>query len=144
MTISELGSLGELIGSIAVLGSLLYLALQIRQGARATQTTSELQVTDMVSRWNASAAADREFQRVWDTLAAGGELNDEEKLQFIWKVAEYCVIAQGVFDQYESGMVSERCWMNLERTIVGLLQFDFVAVWWSARDANYPPAFYGS
>jgi len=142
MSISELGSLGEFIGSIAVLATLAYLAIQIRQGAQATRTASELHVTDMIVRWNASAAADREYQRIWDSLAAQAEVSDEDKLHFIWKVGEYCLIAQGVFDQYESRMVSERCWKNLERTVLGFIQFDFVAKWWALRDANYSSAFY--
>ena len=96
MSISELGSLGEFIGSIAVLGTLAYLAIQIRQGAQATRTASELHVTDMVARWNASAARDREYQHIWDTLADGSEVSDEDKLYFTWKVGEYCLIAQGV------------------------------------------------
>ena len=37
MTISELGSLGELIGSIAVLVTLIYLAVQVRQNTRHVQ-----------------------------------------------------------------------------------------------------------
>ena len=34
MSISELGSLGEFVGSIAVLATLIYLAMQIRQNTR--------------------------------------------------------------------------------------------------------------
>jgi len=37
MTISELGSIGELIGSIAVLVTLIYLAVQVRQNTRHVQ-----------------------------------------------------------------------------------------------------------
>ena len=142
MNWQAIGALGETIGAVAVLGTLAYLAMQIRQGAQATRTASELQVTDMVARWNSVAAKDREYQRTWDTLANGGEVSDEDKVYFLWKVAEYCIITQGVFDQYEAGMVSERCWLNLERTLIGLLQFDFVNRWWTSRDGNYSSALY--
>ncbi len=32
MDIMELGAIGELVGGVAVIGSLIYLALQVRQG----------------------------------------------------------------------------------------------------------------
>jgi hypothetical protein len=37
MTLSELGGLGELVGAIAVLASLIYVARQIRQNTNATR-----------------------------------------------------------------------------------------------------------
>ena len=142
MNWEAIGAIGEMIGAVAVLGTLAYVAMQIRQGAQATRTASELQVTDMVARWNSGAAKDREWQRTWDTLLDGGEVSDEDKVYFIWKFAEYCAIAQGVFDQHEARMVSERCWLNIERAIIGLLQIDYINRWWTFRDGNYSSAFY--
>ncbi len=37
MTLEGLGNVGELIGGLAVIVSLVYLAIQVRQGARTTR-----------------------------------------------------------------------------------------------------------
>ena len=46
VTIQDLGSIGELIGAIATVATLIYLATQIRQGSQATRTASYLSVSD--------------------------------------------------------------------------------------------------
>ena len=53
MNIMELGAIGELVGAIAVIGSLLYLALQVRQG------TEQARQTNLIER----GRANREMQR---------------------------------------------------------------------------------
>lgn len=50
MSISDLGSLGEFIGSIAVLVTLIYVALQIRHNTHATRAASHHAITDALKR----------------------------------------------------------------------------------------------
>ncbi len=50
MSISDLGSLGEFIGSIAVLVTLIYVALQIRYNTHATRAASHHAITDALMR----------------------------------------------------------------------------------------------
>jgi hypothetical protein len=50
MTITELGAIGELVGGVAVIGSLIYLAAQIRQNTRAMRSTTHQTVVDSVLR----------------------------------------------------------------------------------------------
>ena len=38
MNIMELGAMGELVGGVAVIASLLYVGLQVRQSVRSTQS----------------------------------------------------------------------------------------------------------
>ena len=43
----------------------------------------------------------------------------------------------------EAGLVSELCWNNFERTLVGLLSIaEFVVVWWASRDGSFSPLLY--
>jgi len=50
VSISDLGSLGEFIGSIAVLVTLIYVALQIRYNTHATRAASHHAITDALMR----------------------------------------------------------------------------------------------
>ena len=45
MTIEQLGSIGELVGAVATVATLAYLAAQIRQSSRATETASYIAVS---------------------------------------------------------------------------------------------------
>ena len=46
MTIAELGSIGEFVGSIAVLVTLIYLATQIRQNTQSVRMSSHHRIAD--------------------------------------------------------------------------------------------------
>ena len=46
MTITELGALGELLGSIGVIATLVYLAIQVRQNTR----TARVQITTTMAQ----------------------------------------------------------------------------------------------
>ena len=53
MTLSDLGSIGELIGGVAVVVSLIYVALQIRQNTRAIRASSH---QSALGGWSSSSA----------------------------------------------------------------------------------------
>lgn len=143
MNWDAIGALGELIGALVVLITLIYLAVQIRQNAQATRAATEMQATEMLRSWAEARASDPNYQRIWNELAEGREISDNDKIQFVWTFSPLCVVAQGVLDQYEAGLVSEICWNNFERTLVGLLKIaDFVTLWWEARDGSFSPSLY--
>jgi hypothetical protein len=59
MSIADLGSLGEFISSIAVLGTLIYLATQVRLARAESATNSLLQRTSsIIELFNAAATSD--------------------------------------------------------------------------------------
>ena len=65
MTLADLGNLGEFIGSIGVVISLVYVGLQIRQNTEATRDMSAQNLTAAVSQTNLAAyssEADHPFQ----------------------------------------------------------------------------------
>jgi hypothetical protein len=83
MSLQDLGSLGEFIGSIAVVLSLLYLAVQIRQNTKTERTASRQTILDTFSAalWDLGASPER--QRVLMAGLANFEtLSDQDKVIF--------------------------------------------------------------
>jgi len=78
MTIQELGSLGELISSIAVLITLLYLAVQIRQTRNAT-VASAMQANRTEFQSIMLANRDSLIAPIIVKADRGDELSDEEE-----------------------------------------------------------------
>ena len=70
MNWEALGSIGEIVGAIAVMVSLLFLAIQIRLGAQATQENSALLRSAMVRN------SDEYITRWVETLLQNPELED--------------------------------------------------------------------
>ncbi len=62
LTIQDLGALGELLGSVAVLATLVYLALQTRQNTMAIQAQLDAARINAVQNLNLTAATSTELQ----------------------------------------------------------------------------------
>jgi len=61
MTIFELGALGEFVGSIAVVGTFIYLALQIRANTHAVHSAAAQSVHENFATWYKLLAGDPEL-----------------------------------------------------------------------------------
>ena len=65
MTISELGSLGELVAAIATVLTLLYLASQIRGNTKATRAETSLSINEALAVNLSALRSDAEFSEIW-------------------------------------------------------------------------------
>jgi hypothetical protein len=89
MTIAELGSLGELVGAIAVLATLVYLSIQTRLTREAAQETagfasSHATYESMTSydQWRKSILENHELARIMVKARGDEPLTEEEQLLF--------------------------------------------------------------
>ncbi len=80
MDIMELGAIGELVGGVAVIATLIYLALQIRQNTNLAQGTAQRELMDSfqanIDRVAQDPATWQEGCRSFETLS------NEEQLRF--------------------------------------------------------------
>ena len=65
MTISELGSLGEFVGSLAVVVTLIYLTTQLRQNTKAVRAASTQALDRSIT---GNIARQTEHKRAWTCL----------------------------------------------------------------------------
>ena len=65
VTIGELGSLGEIIGAIATVATLLYLAIQIRSNTLASKRRALDNTIDRIARWSARLTESPDLLRAW-------------------------------------------------------------------------------
>jgi len=122
MTIIELGALGELLGAIGVIATLIYLSMQIRQNTKAMEENRRLSLAqtyqmradalqDMVVE-----AASSELSPIISKLTEGGyperidaldSLNEVERGRFrLWQIAQQTHWDNMHF-QYQQGFLDE-------------------------------------
>ena len=58
MSLQDLGNIGEFIGAVGVVASLIYLALQIRQNTKAVRRTAHISAVDAFNDFNSLVARD--------------------------------------------------------------------------------------
>ena len=149
VTLQDLGNIGEFVGSIGVVASLVYLALQIRQQSRqiSENTDSVLgSVEGEDARGSAeflqSLAANRPLARVWRLgLSKSAKLTDDEGTQFVMLMGAAFYRLEGAFKQFNRGLLSEDSWEPYERLISRYLRSPAVLVWWSRRDVVFARSF---
>jgi len=123
MTIMELGALGELLGSIAVLATLVYLSVQVRQNTRSMDESKKLALaqtyqmrSDALQMMLVHAADSKHIGPIISKLTDAGYpedigaldyLSKEERQRFrLWQIAQE-THWDNMFFQYQQGFIDE-------------------------------------
>ncbi len=137
MTIIELGALGEFLGSIAVLATLVYLAMQIRQNTRTMDESKKLALaqtyqmrSDALQMMLVHAADSEYIGPIITKLTTAGypdvtssldQLSTEELGRFRqWQIAQQ-THWDNMFFQYQQGFIDEEYYRDSFRVRVGRL-----------------------
>ncbi len=84
MTLLEWGALGELIGGIAIIGSLLYVGVQVKDSARATRSAAANDATVTMQSWYLEMGSNRQTSELWfNALTSPEPLPTHDEFQFM-------------------------------------------------------------
>ena len=117
MSIIELGALGEFVGAIAVVATLIYLAVQIRQTNKIQKTLTRQNYTDSAQRRIELVFKYPEIRDGTLKLIQGAELHDDELL-LMRSAARYRLRGyENDFYQYRNGLLDEDEFVAIRREI---------------------------
>ena len=142
MNWEAIGAIGEVLGAAAVVVTLGYLAVQIRQNSQAVKNSA---AQALLSEANGSlriAASDPGTARaviLGQTLF--DELSEGERAQFItWMFSWMRTIEQAYF-QYLQGYIDEEIWEGHMAHHRQLINAPAIEVWWSHRRCFFSQKF---
>lgn len=142
MTIQELGAIGELVGGGAVIVTLLYLAVQIRQNTKAIQSSSFHGVTNSFNEINNLLAHDESLARIFRIgMEDLDNLTDDEKVRFGFIYMSPFRVFETIYFQRESGTVDPRLWEAEKRSIQFLLRGAGSRAWWRSNPLSFTSEF---
>lgn len=123
-----ISAVSEIIGAAAVVISLIYVSVQIRQNTRAVRGSTLDAITahqQAELRWSSDLAA--EFRKA---IEAPESLSFEES----WRVSEWMSSAfssrQNEYQQYKQGLLDEEVWESIQQIIGVIIGIDWVDTWW--------------
>ena len=137
-----LGNIGELIGAIAVLVTLIYLAVQIRQNTVALRDGNATTVQINIQNLALSAITDREFG---DILIRG--LSDPQTLTPPERIALYAwlfnMLKSGelAYGRYIKGDLDEEYWLAYLNFLQSYWLTPGCKLYWEDRRAAFVPDF---
>ncbi|NNL85421.1 MAG: hypothetical protein HKP27_07195 [Myxococcales bacterium] len=130
MEITELGAIGELVGGVAVIATLIYLAIQVRQGTKQAAASSMIDVIGSFNRNHELVLASREHATLLAKLRSSEALDPAEEEQAAAYAASLMNTWHGAQTAHDLGFMSRdlfetMCW-DVEMILgkrPGLLRF---------------------
>ena len=149
MTLGDLGNIGEFVGALGVVASLVYLAIQIRQNTHQIREntnsilgSAELENARISSDWLLTIAQNPELGRVWRLgLSEPTKLTEDQGIQFAFLMGSAFYELQGAFRQYKRGLLPEDSWEPFAEVISRYMSSPAVLAWWSHRDVPFAKSF---
>ena len=128
--LEDLGNLGDFIGGIAVVATLIYLALQIRQNTAALRMASRQDVVEGMRRHLefrykvAPGTGYIEGLRRWPDLPA----EEGEKVSAV--LADHALFIQSAFAAHDSGALDDETWGAYLEHFAATIQTPGGREWW--------------
>jgi hypothetical protein len=138
---NALGAVGELVGALAVVVSLLYVARQIRQSTAATKAASFQSMTETMVHINTSVLLDAPTYDLMIRALASESLTEVERaryLVFFWDVLR---MLESAHYQVELGVLDESKLLSIAGNMQSHLKCQVGAEAWSVLQTRYPPEF---
>jgi len=108
---NAIGALAELIGALAVIASLVYLASQVREGSRALQTTMRDSAFHSLAEWNYAVMADTDLCWVFQEGCRNFDVLDEkQKARFLHAAYSFFKIFENLYLHTLDGSIEPETW----------------------------------
>jgi hypothetical protein len=140
--LEALGNIGDFLGGVAVVVTLLYLAAQIRHNTRSTKTQSWQAAVAAVSEWSRQVGMDSESTRiVFSGVADFDALSETEKRQFGLIMNSFLRNCENIHYQFLNGSIDESTWSGWSKRTLSFFDSPAMQDWWSANCTAYSPEF---
>ena len=142
MTLQDLANIGEFVGGLVVIGTLAYLAIQVRQNTQSLRTENYGRALDRISAMQSQISRDDSFAMLFSHgVVDPSTLTPEQRVQFTWAAYEAFGAFEFMFLQAESGAMPEEIWERWAETIRWWLTFPGMREWWAVKPAPFSASF---
>ncbi len=134
MSLEQASLLAQIVSAVAVIASLIFVGVQLRQTSRTVRASSSQAHSHMYHAIIASLIDDGEFARIWRRALIDPEsIGDDEMVRFL-------AFASTLFRFYESSRVQwlkrlldDEHWHTIERQACDLSTQPGIHHWWALR-----------
>ena len=126
---------------MAVVASLVYLAVQVRQNTRLVQSAVDQAQTDGHGRYLALLAQEADLARICLEGMASRPLEGEEAFRFSWLMHDVFAQVQSAYFHRRNGIISAHQWETPSRVAARWLDAPGVRDWWSREKGIFRDEF---
>ena len=137
MSIQDLGAIGDFVGSIGVIVTLIYLAIQIRANTRATRGSAGFDATHSWANLNETLSGQSdEYLEPFVSLIQNTDLSQLTDVQYLRYVLFMRAMFQKLEGQYylfKYGLLEPALWEQRSSVGKGFIQQDRFGEWWESE-----------
>lgn len=149
MTLENIYYITQIIAVVAVVASLIFVGLQVRQDAeqtrlntRALKATSHHAISDSFNHLNTTLATNPDLARIWGAGLQGfDQLDREELTAFHSMLLAYVRIFETLYFQSENGTMAKELWEAEKRPLKFMFAMPGVQQWWALPLLPFSDAF---
>ena len=136
MNWNALGAMGEIVGAIGVIVSLLYLASQVRNNSRQLRHASAQAVLDKLNGLIGQLAFSPGAGDVWTRGLSGLDAlkDDEELVRFSSMLLTAFWAYEEVFHYRRAGMIEDWAWTHAKAPVEHFMRTPGFQEWWLRRE----------
>lgn len=133
MTLEDIGNVGELIGSLAIVISLLYVAIEVRRNSRLTRlATSQSNTENTVQLLSAIAHSEQSARTLRLGRQDPAELNPDEAVQFNMYMAAAVFAIQNAYVHHMENASAHETWDGWIGVATMFLETPGGRLWWGS------------
>jgi hypothetical protein len=134
MHLNDLANIGQIVGAIAVVISLIYVALQIRQNTNAIRAATAQSVHEHFANWYNSFARDASLSQIAiNGLKEYGSLSEADKARCVAVFMAFLSYSQNAFLKWRQGLLEPSLWLGWEQVIMNLVCAPGGKAFWKER-----------
>jgi hypothetical protein len=142
MNWEAISALAGIFAAVAVVLTVVYLAIQIRENTAATRSHTHYLATAALAETAAIIASDEKLSRIYNTgLATPDELDENEYFRFALIGTSQFRSFENLFFQYRSGFVDEDFWSGHRENILWFYHRPGMQVWWEEKRLGFSVSF---
>jgi hypothetical protein len=137
MDITTLAAWGELLGGIAVVVSLIYLALQIRQNSRLLRASGGSAAAQANFVFSTAIAQDEDLTRLyWDGLQDRADLTESDRRRFDMVISVAVAALQQQLSLAKDNLIDPDVWDSQIKAFQWVLRHQGALQWWNEYRGN--------
>jgi hypothetical protein len=142
MNLDDLGNIGEFVGAVGVIASLVYLALQIRQNTKSTRTAMYQAATRDMFDAADLIASDADLNSIWFRGNRDFDsLSREEKRRFAAYMFSLLRRYANALHQTNAGMIDGEWWVEASDSLEYTISHPGFQTWWKEGQSLFPLEF---
>lgn len=142
MTLDQLGNIGEVVGGLAVVISLVYLSIQLRQNTVSVRSATHQSIVATAATTNALITQDKDLARLFRVgCEDSGELDQDERVQFSFLASQFIDIFENLYLHHLHGSLDDDFWLPRASAYLDLFLMPGFAHCWEERKIHYSLSF---